>query len=68
MAVNGTGEKENLKMTLLPNCSLSSDCGFGFEAVCITAGTAGDFNQGGRKDSWVQEKGKAAHAFMQRWL
>lgn len=27
--------------------------------MCITAGTAGDFNQGGRKDSWVKAKGKA---------
>lgn len=27
--------------------------------MCITAGTAGDFNQGGRKDSWLKAKGKA---------
>lgn len=55
-------------MTLFPNCSLSLDCGFRFEAMCITARTAGDFNQGGRKDSWVKAKGKAAHAFTQRRL
>lgn len=35
---------------------------------CITAGTAGDFIQGGRKNSWVKAKGRAAYAFTQWWL
>lgn len=67
--MNRTGEKKKIsKMTLFPNCSLSSECGFGFEAVCITGGTAENFNQEGRKDSWVKAKGKAAYTFTKRWL